>query len=71
MKQLLTFCFLICHTQANPCGAKVLSRLGAFAAKFSAQNSSTMTNAVKNARLDRYICKGKGNQHQKGHAHDV
>jgi len=23
MKQLLTFCFLICHTQAKPCGATV------------------------------------------------
>ncbi|XP_068710909.1 uncharacterized protein [Montipora foliosa] len=47
------------------------SRLGAFATKFSAQNSSTVTNAVKKARLDRYICKRKGNQQQLDHAHDV
>ena len=46
-------------------------RLGAFATKFSAQNSSTVTNAVKKARLDRYICKRKGNQQQLDHVHDV
>ncbi|XP_068751036.1 uncharacterized protein [Montipora capricornis] len=47
------------------------SRLGAFATKFSAQNSSTVTNAVKKARFDRYICKRKGNQQQLDHVHDV
>lgn len=37
------------------------TRLGAFAAKFSA-NSSTETNAVKKAPLDLLICKRKGKQ---------
>ena len=49
------------------------TRLDAFARKFSAEleSSSTLTNAVKKARLDRYTCKRKGNQQQLDHAHDV
>ena len=47
------------------------TRLDAFARKFSAESSSTLTNAVKKARLDRYTCKRKGNQQQLDAAPDV
>ena len=47
------------------------NRLGAFAKRFSEENSSAVTSAVKKARSERYACKRKGNQHQLDHDHDV
>ena len=49
----------------------IQSRLGDFATNFSAQNSCTVTNAVKRVRFDRYICKRKDDRQQLDHAHDV
>ena len=46
-------------------------RLGGFTKRFSGENSSTVEQAVKNARRESYTCRRKGNQQQLDHAVQV
>ena len=46
-------------------------RLGGFAKRFFGENSSTVEQAVKNARRESYTCRRKGNQQQLDHAVQV
>ena len=47
------------------------SRIGDSAKTFSQENASTVQNAVKRARLDKFVCKKKGNQPQLDYAQAV